>query len=93
MSRFSLVVACAAGALLLVGCGEVEDLQTETNAAALRAGQAKVELCHLPPGSPDQAHTIAVGAPAVETHFAHGDFLGSCEAVDDPEDPPNSIEH
>ena len=38
----------------------------------------KVTLCHIPPGNPDAAHTITVGAPAVDAHLAHGDTLGPC---------------
>ncbi len=38
----------------------------------------KVTLCHIPPGNPSNAHTIAVGAAAVPAHLAHGDTLGPC---------------
>ena len=41
-------------------------------------GAGKVTLCHIPPGNPDNAHTITVGASAVPAHLAHGDTLGSC---------------
>jgi hypothetical protein len=41
-------------------------------------GGAKVTLCHIPPGNPDNAHTITVGSPAVPAHLAHGDTLGPC---------------
>jgi Kazal-type serine protease inhibitor-like protein len=41
----------------------------------------KVCLCHIPPGNPDEAHMICVGAPAVRAHFAHGDSLGACPVV------------
>ncbi|MGA0297308.1 MAG: hypothetical protein ACO3K2_08255, partial [Nitrosopumilaceae archaeon] len=40
----------------------------------------KVTICHVPPGNPDNAHTITVGSPAVRAHEAHGDYItGSCE--------------
>lgn len=39
----------------------------------------KVELCHIPPGNPENAHTIEVSQNAVPFHLAHGDFLGECE--------------
>jgi hypothetical protein len=39
----------------------------------------KVEICHFPPGNPDNFHTLSVGAPAVSAHLAHGDSLGACE--------------
>jgi hypothetical protein len=41
-----------------------------------------VELCHVPPGRPDERHTIRVSADAVADHLAHGDSLGPCESVD-----------
>jgi len=51
----------------------------------------KVAICHIPPGNPDNAHTITVAAPAADAHLAHGDYLGACEDADlpdpDVEDP------
>lgn len=41
-------------------------------------GRDKVEVCHIPPGNPGNAHTIIVGSPALEAHLAHGDTLGRC---------------
>jgi hypothetical protein len=41
-------------------------------------GVEKVTICHIPPGNPDHAHTITVGAPAVSAHLAHGDTLDAC---------------
>jgi hypothetical protein len=38
----------------------------------------KVTICHVPPGNPSNAHTIRVGASAVDAHLAHGDTLGKC---------------
>jgi hypothetical protein len=46
--------------------------------APAQSGQEKVNICHIPPGNPDNAHTIVVGAPAVPAHLAHGDELGEC---------------
>ncbi|MDX1380103.1 MAG: hypothetical protein R3233_03235, partial [Xanthomonadales bacterium] len=40
---------------------------------------AKVDVCHIPPGNPDNAHTITISENAVETHLEHGDHLGPCE--------------
>jgi hypothetical protein len=48
-------------------------------------------ICHIPPGNPDNAHTICVGKPAVDPHVAHhGDGIGACatEPTDPPSDPP-----
>ncbi|RJS20865.1 hypothetical protein DRW03_19520 [Corallococcus sp. H22C18031201] len=41
-------------------------------------GNDHVSVCHIPPGNPANAHTIIVGAPAVEAHLRHGDTLGAC---------------
>ena len=47
-----------------------------TAASAVRAG--KVDVCHIPPGNPANAHTINVSENAVKAHLAHGDTLGAC---------------
>lgn len=39
----------------------------------------QVTICHIPPGNPNNAHTITVGASAVDAHLAHGDYLGPCD--------------
>jgi hypothetical protein len=58
-------------------------LQISGNGASVGYGYgaAKVTICHIPPGNPNNAHTITVGAPAVPAHLAHGDTLGSCPEV------------
>lgn len=38
----------------------------------------QVTVCHIPPGNSGNAHTITVGASAVDAHLAHGDHLGPC---------------
>jgi hypothetical protein len=40
--------------------------------------QEKVVICHIPPGNPENAHTISVSPNAVPAHLAHGDTLGPC---------------
>jgi hypothetical protein len=40
----------------------------------------KVAVCHMPPGNPDNAHTIRVGASALTAHLKHGDTIGECPA-------------
>lgn len=48
-------------------------------------------ICHIPPGNPENEHTIIVGAPAVTMHVGnHGDCLGPCPCV--PGDlPPGDL--
>lgn len=40
----------------------------------------KVQVCHLPPGNPDNFHTITVSENALSNHLAHGDLAGNCSA-------------
>ena len=40
---------------------------------------AKVDVCHIPPGNPDNAHTITISENALEAHLDHGDHLGPCD--------------
>jgi len=42
------------------------------------AGNTKVTICHIPPGNPENAHTIVVNQSAVAAHLEHGDTLGPC---------------
>jgi hypothetical protein len=42
-------------------------------------GNDKVRICHIPPGNPDNAHTIEVSENAVDAHLDHGDTLGKCK--------------
>jgi hypothetical protein len=39
----------------------------------------KVKICHIPPGNPDNAHTIRVNENAVDAHLDHGDYKGECK--------------
>ncbi len=43
------------------------------------AGGNKVDVCHIPPGNPDNKHTITISNKALDAHLAHGDLAGSCE--------------
>lgn len=44
-----------------------------------RGIKTRVEICHVPPGNPDNAHTISISPNAVAAHLAHGDSEGPCE--------------
>lgn len=74
-------IACLSLPLLLAVAFVVAAPVTE----AQGRGQEKVTICHIPPGNPDNAHTITVGAPAVPAHLAHGDTLGECGDVVPPD--------
>jgi hypothetical protein len=39
----------------------------------------KVTICHIPPGNPENAHTITISENALAAHINnHGDILGAC---------------
>ncbi len=65
------------------GDGEGDD--PRCSAEAVEAGRCAL-LCHIPPGNPEQKHTLRVGAPAVQAHVGnHGDYLGECQEDEEPE--------
>lgn len=46
------------------------------------AAAAKVTICHIPPGDPDNPQTLSVAVSAVAAHQSqHGDTLGACPVV------------
>jgi len=45
------------------------------------AQDAKVEVCHIPPGHPENAHTITISENALSAHLEHGDRIGACESA------------
>jgi hypothetical protein len=47
-------------------------------------GEFKVLVCHVPPGNPENPHTIEVGESAVPAHLAHGDTEGECPEAAPP---------
>jgi len=42
------------------------------------AAAPKVDVCHVPPGNPQNFHTIRISQAALAAHLAHGDLLGPC---------------
>jgi len=40
--------------------------------------EAKVTICHIPPGNPGKAKTLTIGASAWPAHEAHGDKKDAC---------------
>lgn len=39
----------------------------------------KIDICHIPPGNPANAHIINVSVRSVPAHLAHGDRLYTCD--------------
>ena len=40
--------------------------------------QGWITICHIPPGNPQNAHTITISINALPAHLAHGDYIGPC---------------
>ena len=55
------------------------------------AGVGKVDLCHIPPGNPQNAHVIRVGHPAYDAHLAHGDAPAPCPGQEEEESTEQSV--
>jgi len=47
----------------------------------LKGDNYKVDLCHFPPGNPQNAQTIRISMPAVTAHLSlHSkDYIGKCQ--------------
>ena len=53
----------------------------------------KIEICHVPPGNPDNAHTLSISVNAMRAHLAHGDYIDKCaENGDDETNDEEEIE-
>ncbi len=101
--RFLFILSCLVGlGACAVESGDDSMYLTGTEEYAVRTvdgeyvceAPKKVLICHIPPGNPENAHTICVSANAVDTHQEHhGDLIGPCEGevVEPPpdEDPPS----
>lgn len=55
------------------------DLTAEDILSLQDPAQAKVTMCHVPNGNPDNRHEITVGERAVAHHIEHGDTIGPCQ--------------
>jgi len=75
--RRLLSLLCTVGLLAVIAFVPTEAFAGKNGKAG---GGDKVCLCHVPPGNPGNAHTICVGAPAVNAHLNHGDSLGECSS-------------
>lgn len=79
-ARLSLSAAVVAAILALV----VEKVGAGGDCSAFPCGNNgnKVLVCHVPPGNPENAHTICVSPNAVPAHLGNheGDHCGECTA-------------
>ena len=64
------------------GCSasdEVEVCVINVECSAGNSGKMKVEMCQIPQGNPNNAHTICVSPSSVPAHIANGCLLGACD--------------
>lgn len=69
---------------LTVGIAMLVAFSAQAPVASADPKDHKVVICHIPPGNPDNQHTIVVDYHAVPAHLAHGDFLGPCDGGGGP---------
>jgi hypothetical protein len=50
------------------------------NVPGAMAQGARVDICHIPPGNPDNVQTITISENALGAHLDHGDSVGACES-------------
>lgn len=59
----------------------------EQNEAGDEDDSKKASICHIPPGSSGNGHTIKISKNALKAHLNHSDTLGACENQVDTEAP------
>jgi hypothetical protein len=42
---------------------------------------AKVDICHFPPGNPENVRHLTISENALQAHLDHGDALGACDST------------
>jgi frataxin-like iron-binding protein CyaY len=85
--RFSVPV-CVCSNLAIDEAGDVADwgaplawgnLSCITDVNTIVPGaNGKVDICHHPPGNPENTQDLNVAVSAVAAHLAHGDWVGAC---------------
>ena len=48
------------------------------NKAVIMSTSSTTTICHIPPGNPNNAHTIIVGTSSLTAHLKHNDKKGEC---------------
>lgn len=69
------------------GCVDTDEVTVVVNDVRCGKKGDKVLVCHIPPGNPENAHTICISENAVPAHLEHGDYLGEC--VNTPGNAPS----
>ena len=73
---YTLIVTDATGCS---ASDEVEVCVINVECSAGNSGKMKVEMCQIPQGNPNNAHTICVSPSSVPAHLANGSLLGACD--------------
>jgi len=74
---------------ILIGLGFFLGMNFQSNETQ---ATAKVDVCHIPPGNPQNAFTVNVGEPSLSAHLGHGDSLGACASSElDPCDLSSNL--
>jgi len=63
------------------GCSSSDDVYVCTVDVVCGHNNDKVLVCKIPPGNPDNPHTICIAPDAVPAHLATGSYLGPCGSV------------
>ena len=52
----------------------------------------KINVCHVPPGNSDNAHTINISVNVLKDHLAHYDYLGECDEPDQTDETDDTTD-
>ncbi len=76
---------------LVISLSYVGNIPSDPNIAISGGGGGghKVQICHVPPGNPGNAHSLNISINALSAHLAHGDLLGACSAQPDTQVYPD----
>src|SRR3989344_1525758 len=65
----------------LSATGKIDDITRKNINEYLAGGTGKkIIICHYPPENSSNKHSLEISESALETHLAHGDTLGACQA-------------
>ncbi len=59
--------------------GVCEDDEDDDDTPGTPPLSGKMTICHIPPGNPENSHTLEIDGSAWPAHEAHGDTLGACQ--------------
>lgn len=63
--------------------------QVEPFVSPCQGNKLCVQICHRPPGNPENGHSKQLPLAATKAHLGHGDYLGSCSPEDTDPDGDN----